>query len=522
MPAHRQSDVNVIRVAWVAAALTIACAVIFLRETFLSMASQWANSASYNYCYLIPPAALFLAWVRREKLHGTAPRATVSGALALLAAATAWIAGYVTEIENIMQVAAVSIIGLSFWAVLGTEIARVMIYPLVYLFFMVPSGVFLISPLMEWTADFTVVATKLSGVPIYRDGMFLSIPEGNFDVVEACSGLRSLLVFAATGVFFAGIFFRSPVRRTIFIATSLVLPLIANGVRAYSIVMLGHISDMRWPDNHLLFGDALFGLVLLTMCLIGGRFSDLDREEAYPTPESAGVATTGLAWRSVISAGISIFIVALTPIGGAALERQFDSRPVKAFPGLPTKTEPWIFSLASNSDWTPAFSNATRTNAGHYRSGDTRMDAYIISYASKSNDAEMINSLNRLFDHHRWRQVEKRSGTVTLSGNHTLPYIALNIRSKTKQETSRVVWYWYLADDRPTVDPFFVKLRETINLFTEEKGVSSLIALSTHADDGIDDARSIFEKFLASFCGAAAAEPNQAMAPVCGRKNPDQ
>jgi hypothetical protein len=57
-----------------------------------------------------------------------------------------------------------------------------MIYPLVYLFFMVPMGVFLISPLMEWTADFTLAATRLSGVTIHRDGIFLSIPEGNFNV----------------------------------------------------------------------------------------------------------------------------------------------------------------------------------------------------------------------------------------------------------------------------------------------------------------------------------------------------
>ncbi len=480
------------------------------------MVHQWESYKTFTYGYLIPPAALYLVWVRREKLLGIVPRASAPGLLALLFAATVWVVGHITEVDGIEQVAAVSIIGFSVWAVLGAEIARVMIYLLVYLLFMVPAGGFLVSPLMEWTADFTVAATQFSGVPIYRDGMFLSIPEGNFNVAETCSGLRALLVFTATGVFFAGIFFRSSVRRTIFIAISLVVPLIANGIRAYGIVMLGHISDMGWIANHVLMGDIWFGFVLLMMCLIGERYSDLGREETVPTPESAGIAATGIAWGSAISAGVSIFIVALTPIGGVAIEQKLDNRPVKAFPDLPTKTEPWALSLISNSDWTPAFSNATRMSVGQYQSGDTQMDVHIISYTPQSEEAEMINSTNRLFDGERWRQVEKRAGTVTLSAGHSLPYIALSIRSRTDQERNRIVWYWYLADGRPAVNPFFVKLLETINLFTAETNTSSLVALSTSADDDAAAAQSIFEEFLARFCGDAIAGTVPAQTPVCG------
>jgi EpsI family protein len=145
------------------------------------------------------------------------------------------------------------------------------------------------------------------------------------------------------------------------------------------------------------------------------------------------------------------------------------------------------------------------------------MDVHIISYAAKSRDSEMINSLNRLFDPERWRQVEKRAGTVTLSAGHSLPYIALSIRSKTDQERNRIVWYWYLADDRPAINPFFVKLLETINLFAAEKSASSLVALSTSADDDTAAAQTIFEEFLARFCGVAISGTAPAQTPVCGR-----
>ena len=101
MPAHSHSDINVVRVTWIAATLTIACVLIFLQKTFLSMVDQWENSASYNYYYLIPPAALFLIWMRREIIHGIMPRATVSGIAALIAAASVWIVGHLTRINFI-------------------------------------------------------------------------------------------------------------------------------------------------------------------------------------------------------------------------------------------------------------------------------------------------------------------------------------------------------------------------------------------------------------------------------------
>jgi exosortase A len=516
MPAHLQSNINATRVAWFATAIAITSILIFLHETFLSMLRQWDNSGSYTYCYLIAPAALFLAWVRREKLLPVAPRASTLGLFASFSAAIVWIIGSLTQIDIIQQIAAVLLIGFSIWAVLGTEIARVMIYPLAYLLFMVPTGGFLISPLMEWTADFTLFATQLSGVPIFRDGMLLSIPEGDFNVAEACSGLRALLVFSASGVFFAGVVFQSAARRATFIVISLVVPLIANGARAYGIVMLGHFSDMRWTVNHILLGDIWFGFVLLMMCLVGRRYSDLDSKGTVPAQMSTGVTTNGTAWRSTVSAGVSIFIVALTPFVGAAIQQQLDNRPAETMPDLPTKTEPWSLSSVSSPDWAPVFSNATQTISGQYRSGDRKMDVRVISYLAESGGAEMINSLNRLFDHEDWRQIERLADTVKLSPDHSLPYVAILIRSKTDPEQSRIVWYWYVADNRTAVDPFYVKLLETINLLAAKKSISSLVALSTRAGGDTAAARTALEEFLTRFCGAAIAGPVPARMPLCG------
>jgi exosortase len=65
-------------------------------------------------------------------------------------------------------------------AVLGTQAARVLAFPLMFLFFCVPVGEFLIEPMMEATADFTVAALRLSGIPVYREGLQFVIPSGNW------------------------------------------------------------------------------------------------------------------------------------------------------------------------------------------------------------------------------------------------------------------------------------------------------------------------------------------------------
>ena len=66
--------------------------------------------------------------------------------------------------------------------------------------FAVPVGEFLLPVFMEWTADFTVLALRLSGIPVYREGLQFVIPSGNWSVVEACSGIRYLIASLMVGV----------------------------------------------------------------------------------------------------------------------------------------------------------------------------------------------------------------------------------------------------------------------------------------------------------------------------------
>ena len=85
----------------------------------------------------------------------------------------------------------------------------------------VPFGEALVPKLMDWTADFTVAAVKLSGVPVYREGTHFVIPSGQWSVIEACSGIKFLIASLMGGSLYAWLMYRSPGRR---LSTRTVVP----------------------------------------------------------------------------------------------------------------------------------------------------------------------------------------------------------------------------------------------------------------------------------------------------------
>jgi exosortase/archaeosortase family protein len=124
---------------------------------------------------------------------------------------------------------------------------------------------------MDFTASFTVRALELTGIPVYRDGLHFSIPSGDFEVAQACSGIRYLIASVALGTLYAHLTYYTFWRRVLFVALSLLVPLVANGLRAYLIVMIAYWSQMRLAVgvDHLIYGWIFFGLVMFALFWLG-------------------------------------------------------------------------------------------------------------------------------------------------------------------------------------------------------------------------------------------------------------
>jgi exosortase A len=270
------------RTALPAFVLLVAAILLLYRETATVMVGIWWRSETFAHAFLVLPIGLWLVWRQRERLASLTPRAQPWVLLPLLAVAVVWFLSDLVVVNAASQFAFVAMLVLAVPAVLGMEVTLTILFPLLFLFFAVPFGEFMLPAMMEWTADFTVFALRLTGIPVFREGQFFVIPSGNWSVIDECSGVRYLMASFMVGTLFAYLNYRSYLRRAVFMLFSLLVPIVANWLRAYIIVMLAHLSGNRIATgvDHVLYGWVFFGAVIFVMFIIGARWSQPDEMPA--------------------------------------------------------------------------------------------------------------------------------------------------------------------------------------------------------------------------------------------------
>jgi exosortase A len=259
----------------------------------------WIDSTAYNHCFLVIPIVAYLIWDRRDALTHATPIPNAWFALAAIPVIMVWLLAERLGIMEGRQLMVMTLVEIFFLCVLGWRLYYRLLGPLLYLYFLVPFGEFLVPSLQGFTTSFIVHGLNLMNIPNYADGFAIEIPEGAFQVAEACAGLRFLIASIAFGCLYALLMYRSPLRRAAFILISLVVPIIANGFRALGIVVLGHIlgNAQAAVADHLIYGWLFFSVVILLQIALGLPFrqdhtTPADAVAAPPRPRAAGVPSS--------------------------------------------------------------------------------------------------------------------------------------------------------------------------------------------------------------------------------------
>lgn len=305
-------------------ALSMLVGILLLGALFqaevVTAVQTWIDSTAYNHCFLVIPIVVYLLWDRRGSLCGLAARPIPWIALAGIPLAVAWL---LTERLGIMegrQLIALTFLELLFLSVLGWRLWKAVSGPLLYLYFLVPFGEFLTPKLQDITTVFVRHGLDILNIPAYIDGYLIEIPEGTFFIAQACAGLRFLIAAIAFGVLYALLMYRSPVRRVAFIAISIVVPVIANGVRALGIVALGHIlgSAEAAATDHVLYGWIFFSLVILLLLACGLPF----REDREPEPRPvAPMQDRHHVLGGIFASTLLVLIAGMSPATAMLLDR---------------------------------------------------------------------------------------------------------------------------------------------------------------------------------------------------------
>lgn len=495
-------------------ALLVAVLLLY-RDTALDMVAVWSRSETFAHAFLVPPIVLWLVWRRRDALSALQPAPALSALLLLALAAAAWLLGEMASVNVVKQFALVTMLVATVPLTAGWQVARCLAFALGFMYFAVPTGEFMVPRLMEWTADFTVMALHASGIPVFREGLDFVIPSGNWSVAEACSGVRYLVASFMVGVLYAYINYRSLRRRLLFVALSLLVPIVANWLRAYIIVMLGHLSDNRIATgvDHLVYGWVFFGVVMMLLYWIGARWSEHDSATAPVVSRSAGAgaARRPQPW---LGALIAAALLAL-PQAAVTMVTQAEraGTPMLELPG--TLAGDW--QQAQASGWSPLYvgaaAQAKRSYASPTRSNGVAVDCEIFYYRHQREGSKLVGSDNALVRraYDSWTDVDTRIAQFRLpDADRTLAVQRTLLRrspnASLHDDSMLTVWRSYWIDDKLVADDLNAKLHAALGRLTGRGDDGAAIVLSVQlpaADAGHADR--ILEAFVQDNLGQIEA-----------------
>ncbi|MDD3799823.1 MAG: exosortase A [Novosphingobium sp.] len=374
-------------VAWLAL-------IVLFRRDWADMAWQWWDSSTYNHVLLVPVILVWLVALRRGELAKLAPRVWWWGLVPFAGALFLWLLGTFSGLNLARQLGAVVMLQGAFLALMGPRVALGLLFPLAYMLFLVPAGDELVPALQTITAKITIALTHWSGIPANIDGVFIDTPAGLFEVAEACSGVKFLIAMIALGALVSHICFRNWGRRIAFMAVCVVLPVLANGVRAWGTIYIAQFRGAEFAAgfDHIFYGWIFFALVMAAVLGLAWRFFDRAIDDPFIDAEKIGhiALPRWLAGKDASVLGVSGAIaglVVLTLLWGGMAMRLTASMPKQIF--LPDVPGWERVDYAPKAWWEPHAHGASHRLLGSYRDSDGHeVDVFLALYPEQSEGHE--------------------------------------------------------------------------------------------------------------------------------------
>lgn len=404
--------------------LAFAWAVLFIwsASDWADMADQWWNSSTYNHVLLVPAILLWLVWARAKELVRLTPTTWWPGLILLAGALFLWLLGALSDLNLAKQLGAVLALQATVITLLGPRVTAGLVFPLFYMFFLVPFGDELVPTLQMITAKLTIGLTHLSGISAVIEGVFIDTPAGLFEVAEECSGVKFLIAMVALATLVAQVCFRSWPRRIAFLAVAVVLPIVANGVRAWGTIYIAQSQGLEFAAgfDHIFYGWIFFAIVMAALLAIGWRFFDRSVDDPLVDVEriegSALLARIS-GWRVGGWAAIGCFaaMVLLVSVWFVRADTLQAALPDEV--ALPQVAGWELVDYTPQVPWEPRASGADHRMIGRYRDADGHeVDVFVALYVAQGNGREAGGfGEGALMPDSRWRWLQ--SGPA-IEGSH--------------------------------------------------------------------------------------------------------
>ena len=454
---------------------------------FSNLVDAWWNNSVYSHGFLVPFISLYLIWIRRDELM-SAPRrpggflgpALLAGGLGLLVAGHAASVSFMQEISVIVTIAGVVL------TVLGPECLLILLFPIVYLSFMIRFWEVFTSmlhfPFQNFSAYLGTTLLQFVGIPAYRQSIYIELPNITLKVAEVCSGVNYLIAVVAVGVPLAYITLRSWPRRVVLVSGGVLIAILANGLRVALIGTLAyyHLAGNLHGPYHIL--QAMFVSVIGFIGLFAGAglLAEKDRGRAASPASPAGPVPSGQphgagkgGYRTILAAGAILTVGAYVNLYHPApvpLHKDFRSFPstLDGWSGTEAKADYDVFkSLGAEAE-------LSRT----YRNGDgEEVKLYVGYFDSQSQGSELINYESARLHAGALREAVRVNDKTVLEVNRI---------EENPGGAGREALFWYDFNGRRTASRTMAKLYTMTDYLVRGRNNGAVIIVSSVYGQGKD------------------------------------
>jgi exosortase A len=225
-------------------AIIVACLVLLYFRILQGLVSDWVRMPDFSHGFLIPIVSLYFVYERRKSLSALNPSTSWAGFGLLVFGILLYLLANLATEFFMMRFSMLVVLGGIILFLLGKEYFKALLFPLVFLIFMIPIPSVLMDritfPMQLFASKVAARSLDLIGIPVLREGNIIQLANTSLEVAEACSGIRSLISLLALSVVFAYFSQNTTWKRIVLVLSTFPIAIIANAARVTGTGILAH------------------------------------------------------------------------------------------------------------------------------------------------------------------------------------------------------------------------------------------------------------------------------------------
>ena len=237
------------------------------------MVWEWGAMEEMGHAFFVPLVAGYIIWKDRERILAQPVKTFWPAVTLVVWGFCQMLLGFMGADFFVARTAfLIALIGI-IWTLAGTAVLRSLALPLFLLLFMIRIPLFVYQqitfPLQLLASRVATVILGILGIPVLRDGNVLELPSRKLEVIEACSGIRSMMSLSFLSIAYSYFFDRRRWMMPVLFVATVPIAILANATR---VTMTGLLSEYKpeWADGvyHTFEGWVIFMVALIALMIV--------------------------------------------------------------------------------------------------------------------------------------------------------------------------------------------------------------------------------------------------------------